>query len=93
MLGKGLRALAAETARQREFAYRLNRMLFGWFAPDQRYHVFERFYGLPEITIQRFYGLAMSRGERARIVLGRPPRGLSLRYLMSRRLMSRRPAS
>jgi lycopene beta-cyclase len=93
MLGAGMRALAAETARQRAFAYRLNKMLFGWFAPDQRYHVFERFYGLPEATIRRFYGLAMSRGDRARILLGRPPRGLSLRYLMSRRRISRRRAS
>jgi lycopene beta-cyclase len=93
MLGKGLRVLAADTARQRTFAYRLNELLFGWFAPDQRYHVFERFYGLPEATIQRFYGLAMNRGDRARILLGRPPRGLSLRHLMSRRLASRRRAS
>ncbi|MEO7736193.1 MAG: lycopene beta-cyclase CrtY, partial [Kofleriaceae bacterium] len=38
-----LRALHRAHAAQLPFALRLNRMLFQWFAPAQRYHVLERF--------------------------------------------------
>ena len=40
----------------------------------------ERFYReMPEDTIRRFYALDMTVGDRARLLLGRPPRGFSLR--------------
>jgi lycopene beta-cyclase len=79
LFGPALAAHAADHAVQLAFAGRLNRMLFGWFAPERRYHVLERFYGLPEPVIRRFYALAMTRLDRARILVGRPPRGMSWR--------------
>ena len=75
--GRDLEELARTHARQAQFAHRLNRMLFRWFAPDQRYRVLERFYRLPEATVRRFYALELTAFDRARILVGRPPRGLS----------------
>jgi len=67
---------------QLPFALRLNRMLFNWFAAEQRTHVLERFYRMPEPTIRRFYALALTTLDRARFFVGRPPRGLSLRGVL-----------
>ncbi len=69
---------ARAQAKQMEFALRLNRMLFRWFAPEQRYRVLERFYRLPEPSVRRFYALELTGWDRARILVGRPPRGLKL---------------
>lgn len=74
----------AAHARQVRYAVRLNRLLFEAFAPEQRHHVLERFYRLPEATIQRFYALQTTRLDRARILCGRPPSGFSLSRLLSR---------
>lgn len=82
LFGDALEAHAAGHASQLAFALRLNRMLFHWFAPADRYHVLERFYRLPEPAIRRFYALETTRMDRARIVIGRPPRGLSLRQML-----------
>ncbi len=80
LYGPALVGLATAHTRQLAFAARLNHMLFHWFAPDQRYHVLERFYRrLPEATIQRFYALDLTSMDRARILVGRPPRGMSWR--------------
>ena len=38
-----------------------------------------RFYRLPEAVIRRFYALELTAMDRARILVGRPPRGMSLR--------------
>lgn len=70
-------------ARQFRFATWLCRMLFGAVAPAERYRVLERFYGLPENTIERFYALDLRIQDRLRIVCGRPPRGLSLRAALA----------
>ncbi|MFT3697940.1 MAG: lycopene beta-cyclase CrtY [Kofleriaceae bacterium] len=70
--------LARSHAKQSEFALRLNRMLFRWFAPEQRYRVLEKFYRLPEASIRRFYALELTAFDRARILVGKPPKGLSL---------------
>jgi lycopene beta-cyclase len=43
------------------------------------WNVFERFYRMPETVIGRFYALALTRFDRARLLIGRPPRGFSLR--------------
>lgn len=75
--GGGLAAVARQQAQQLPFSLRLNRMLFGWFAPAERFHVLERFYRLPEATIARFYAHELTRADRARILCGRPPRGMS----------------
>lgn len=79
VLGPGLARLVREHRKQLQYGCRLNKMLFQWFPPDQRYNVLERFYRLPEPTIRRFYALALTAGDRARILMGKPPRGMSLR--------------
>lgn len=75
--------LAATQSHQMHFAFRLNRMLFHWFAPGKRVHVFERFYRLPEPLIRRFYALELSGADRARILVGRPPKGMSWRAVFN----------
>jgi lycopene beta-cyclase len=60
------------------FARFLNMLLFQGFEPEERVHVFERFYRLPVATIQRFYSLDMTVTDRLRLLFGRPPRGFSL---------------
>ncbi len=84
-LEPALVAHARAHARQLKFALRLNHMLFHWFAPERRYHVLERFYRLPEPVIRRFYALTTTSMDRARMVIGRPPRGLSLRGMLGGR--------
>jgi lycopene beta-cyclase len=73
----------AQHERQLRFSVLLNRLLFGAFAPEQRYHVLERFYRLPVETILRFYALETTSLDRARILCGRPPSGFSLRRLLA----------
>lgn len=79
LVGDELRAMADVQAKQMAFALRLNRMLFGWFPPAQRFRVLERFYRLPEALVRRFYALELTAMDRARILVGRPPRGMSVR--------------
>jgi lycopene beta-cyclase len=79
LLGGALDRLAASVRRQAAFARQLNRLLFRWCAPGERWQVLERFYRLPEELIRRFYALEMAPRDMARILIGRPPRGLSLR--------------
>jgi lycopene beta-cyclase len=83
VLGRELDALVREHRAQARYAYALNRLLFHCFAPDAMWNVFARFYRLPEPLIHRFYALALSRLDRARILVGRPPRGLSLTHAVS----------
>ncbi len=80
LFGRALSGFAARHRRQARFAQLLNRFLFRWFAPSHRIAVFERFYRLPETTIGNFYALRLTSADRLRLVAGRPPRGLSLRY-------------
>jgi len=70
--------LAREHARQQRYACLLNRLLFQAVPPEARRNVLERFYRLPEPSIARFYALSTTGFDRARILCGRPPRGLSL---------------
>ncbi|MBI3203796.1 MAG: lycopene beta-cyclase CrtY [Myxococcales bacterium] len=74
--------LCSEHARQQRFFAFLNRVLFGAFRPEDRWHVLERFYGLPEATVARFYAMSTTATDRARILCGRPPRGLSVRLAL-----------
>ncbi len=91
VFGDPMRSFAREHRRQASYALRLNGLLFRWFAPEDRIHVFERFYRLPEDTIQRFYSLRTTWADRARILVGRPPRGFSIRArLRSRSVATRR---
>jgi lycopene beta-cyclase len=82
-LAAALDGLARELRGQLRFARLLNRLLFRWFLPEGRRAVFERFYRLPAPTVRRFYSLASTRGDVARVLAGRPPRGLSLRARLS----------
>jgi lycopene beta-cyclase len=51
----------------------LNRMLFIAATPAERVRVLERFYTLPQPLVERFYGARLTFGDKARILIGRPP--------------------
>jgi lycopene beta-cyclase len=51
----------------------LNRMLFRAAAPEQRWRVIERFYGLPQPLIERFYAGRPTSLDKMRILSGKPP--------------------
>lgn len=76
-------ALVPAHRAQLAFALELNWMMFRWFVPERRLGVLERFYRLPEDSIARFYALAFRRRDRLRLFLGRPPRGLSWRAVVT----------
>lgn len=74
-------AVAAATRdrrRRARFCYLLNRLLFRWYPPAARRAVFERFYRLPESTIERYYAMRLRPVDKMRILGGRPPAGLSI---------------
>lgn len=71
-----LSLLANEHSRQQRFLYRLNRMMFRWYPPNQRRGIMQRFYRLPEATVRRFYAASLKFEDRVRILVGRPPPGL-----------------
>lgn len=71
--------------RQARLAEALNWLAFHAFAPEEMWHVFERFYHLPEPLIHRFYALRGTPADWLRIVVGRPPRGFSLRAVRQAR--------
>ena len=79
-LGPGLQSLARRHRAQVRFAHLLNWLMFRAYPPASRWHVLERFYReMPEDTIRRFYALETTAMDRARLLLGRPPRGFSVR--------------
>lgn len=84
--------LARAHNRQVRFARLLNRLLFCGFPSEVRWNVFARFYRLPESVITRFYSLETTASDRARILCGRPPRGLSLTRLVRRSAERRHPS-
>jgi len=55
------------------FSLFLNRMLFWGAEPEKRYLILQRFYGLSQRLIERFYAGHTTRMDRARILLGKPP--------------------
>jgi lycopene beta-cyclase len=59
--------------RRNGFYRLLNRMLFRAAEPDQRYRVFERFYGLSEPLIHRFYAGRSGWLDKVRVLTGKPP--------------------
>lgn len=69
------------------FSRFLNRLLFRLVSPSRRFEIFRRFYRrLPNGTIQRFYAHTFTRLDAARILLGKPPGGLTpIRFVQSYR--------
>lgn len=67
------------------FSRLLNRMLFCLVSPEQRWTIFRRFYRvLSDETIKRFYAHQFTPFDSLRIVVGRPPRGLTpIRFFQS----------
>ncbi len=51
----------------------LNRMLFLAAEPDRRWFVMQRFYGLRQDLVERFYAGRSTLADKARILTGRPP--------------------
>jgi lycopene beta-cyclase len=72
-----LMALHRRVREQAGFFCALNRLLFRAVSPELRWQVLSRFYRLPQGCIERFYALTTTGADRARILLGRPPRGIS----------------
>ncbi|MFG1346443.1 lycopene beta-cyclase CrtY [Xanthobacter autotrophicus DSM 431] len=68
-----VREEAARRWKARGFFRLLNRMLFRAAEPHQRYAILQRFYGLPEDLIARFYADRLTFSDKARILTGRPP--------------------
>lgn len=64
---------AARHWRSTGFYRKLGTMLFGAGEPDLRYRIFERFYRLPEPTIERFYAARSTLADKARVLIGKPP--------------------
>ena len=58
---------------EENFLRLLNRMLFRAAKPDARYKVLERFYGLSEGIVERFYRNRLSKKDKLRILAGKPP--------------------
>lgn len=84
VLETGWKNLLDHRQSQARFFNLLNRMLFGAVSPAERWNVFARFYRLPTSTIERFYAMDITLADRLRLVVGRPPRGLSLRAAVGR---------
>ncbi len=64
---------ATERSSQQPYLHLLNRMMFRAAVPAERFKIFERFYGLSEALIGRFYRGELTRADRVRILVGRPP--------------------
>lgn len=58
---------------EEKFLRLLNRMLFRAARPEQRYKILERFYGLSEGLIERFYRNRLTKSDKLRILAGKPP--------------------
>ena len=56
-----------------KFLRLLNRMLFRAAKPEERYAVLQRFYGLNQGLIERFYAGRLKWYDKARILIGKPP--------------------
>jgi lycopene beta-cyclase len=72
-LEEACHAWAREHWRQGRFYRMLTRMLFGAAVPDRRYKILERFYGLPEPLIERFYAGRSTPADMLRVLAGKPP--------------------
>lgn len=58
---------------EESFLRLLNRMLFRAAKPEKRYAVLERFYGLNEELVARFYRNRLTKKDKLRLLIGKPP--------------------
>lgn len=65
--------LRASHLRRERYARLLNRIFFRAAEPSKRYRILERFYGLNEGLIRRFYRNELRWHEKLRILIGKPP--------------------
>ncbi|KAA5974152.1 MULTISPECIES: lycopene beta-cyclase CrtY [unclassified Pantoea] len=72
-LNATIRQVASQAWQQQRFFRMLNRMLFLAGPAGQRWLVMQRFYGLPEGLIARFYAGKLTLPDRLRILSGKPP--------------------
>lgn len=77
---RGLPDLRREQGKQAEYCQLLNRLMFRWYPPEMRWNIFARFYRMPVPLIRRFYALRLRASDQTRLLVGRPPRGLSLGF-------------
>ena len=68
-----LYGLARRTWEERRFYRMLARMLFRAAEPGERYRVLQRFYAMKPGLIRRFYAARSTRGDKFRLLAGRPP--------------------
>ncbi|MBZ5485996.1 lycopene beta-cyclase CrtY [Halomonas aquamarina] len=68
-----IHAYARQCWRQQRFFRMLNRMLFLAGPDDKRWQVMQRFYGLNDGLIARFYAGRLTLADQARILTGKPP--------------------
>jgi len=78
-----LAAVARELAPEQSFGRLLNRLMFEAMMPARRWTALERFYRMPPATIARFYASRTTLWDRARLLVGRPPVGVSWRRLLA----------
>jgi lycopene beta-cyclase len=72
-LGGLIRGCSIRHWRGQAYLRLLNRMLFLAARPGEGYRVMERFYGLPQSLIERFYADRLTGLDRLRILTGKPP--------------------
>ena len=77
--------------RRERYARLLNRMFFRAASPERRFVVLQRFYGLNEGLVRRFYRNGLTWADKARILIGKPPVPVSkaLANFSERRFMAR----
>ena len=68
-----VREQSIENWRGGRFFRLLNRMLFLAARPERRYRILQRFYGLSEPLIQRFYASHLTLMDKIRLLAGKPP--------------------
>ena len=92
-LSRRLCSLSRDVWDRQAFYRALNRMLFRAAAPDQRYVVLRRHYGLSRGLIERFYAGRSTGLDKMRILAGKPPVGIgaALRALPPRKLAGSAP--
>lgn len=72
-LAAKLEAHARKVWKSMAFYRALGRMLFNGAPPPVRYRIFQRFYGLPESLVERFYAGKSTLMDRLRVLTGKPP--------------------